>query len=257
MPAAADKRLLKDAVYAQLARVTKALASPKRLEMLDLLCQKTWTVDELAREMQLSIANASQHLKVLGAAQLVSASKKGLFVHYSVSQSDVAGILRGLRLFAESHLPEIERVTRNFAAGREEFASLDRDTLLRRVRDGSALLLDVRPEAEFRTGHLRGALSIPLDQLRRRLSELPQNRQIVAYCRGPYCLFASDAVRTLRRNGFNAIRYEEGVSDWLVAGLPVEMSDHSASSGPATATRSRPRRKQNPNPHNWRDDAIR
>jgi rhodanese-related sulfurtransferase/DNA-binding transcriptional ArsR family regulator len=215
------KRGFKDAVYGQIVRVTKALSSPKRLELLDLLAQRPWTVEELANESDISIANASQHLKVLLAAQLVHATKKGLFVEYSIGGDLVSALARAVRLVAESQLADIERISRTFANGREEFESIDRSTLLARIDDGSAILLDVRPAGEFAAGHLKGALSIPVSELASRLRELPRDQQIVAYCRGPYCLFASDAVRVLRAKGFDAIRYEESAADWKAIGLPV------------------------------------
>jgi rhodanese-related sulfurtransferase len=220
-----EKRKLKDAIYGQLARITKALSSEKRIEILDLLSQRAWTVDELARETDMSLANASRHLGILRAARLLDAEKKGLFVEYSVSNHAISAVLGHLRTFAEAQLPEIDRLITQYAAGRQEFAPIDRETLLRRVHDGSALLLDVRPDAEYRAGHLRGAVSIPVDQLVRRLPELPRNRQIVAYCRGPWCLFASNAVRLLRRRGFDAVRYDEGVIEWRTHGLPVTTGD--------------------------------
>jgi rhodanese-related sulfurtransferase len=220
-----EKRKLKDAIYGQLARITKALSSEKRIEILDLLSQRAWTVDELARETDMSLANASRHLGILRAARLLDAEKKGLFVEYSVSNHAISAVLGHLRTFAEAQLPEIDRIITQYAAGHQEFAPLDRETLLRRVHGGSALLLDVRPDAEYRAGHLRGAVSIPVDQLLRRLRELPRNRQIVAYCRGPWCLFASDAVRLLRRRGFDAVRYDEGVIEWRTLGLPVTAAD--------------------------------
>jgi len=216
-----EKRVYKDAIYNQLARVTKALSSPKRLEMLDLLCQRPWSVEELAEEAHLSVANASRHLQVLRAAQLVEATKRGLYVEYTLSSDEVCTVCRDIRALAERQLAEVERITAKLVAGREEFDTIDRDTLRRGVRDGSILLLDVRPASEYERGHLAGAVSMPVDDLPERLRELPRDQRIAAYCRGPYCLFASDAVRVLRGKGFDAIRYDEGIADWKAAGLPI------------------------------------
>lgn len=215
------KRIFKNAVYDQVSRISKALSSPKRLEILDLLCQRTWTVEELSIEVTLSVANTSRHLQVLRAAQLVQTEKKGLFVAYTVAGDAVCITCRNIQTLAERQLAEIERITKRFADGHEEFVSIDRDSLLKRLRDGSATLIDVRPYNEYSSGHLSGAISIPVDKLAARLRELPRDQQIVAYCRGPYCLFASDAVRLLLAKGFNAVRYAEGVADWRAAGLPI------------------------------------
>jgi rhodanese-related sulfurtransferase len=254
-----EKRIFKDAIYNQLSRISKALASPKRLEILDLLCQRSWTVEELANETRLSVANTSRHLQVLRAAQLVETNKRGLFVEYAVASDEVCAACHSIRTLAERQLAEIERITAKLVAGREEFVSIDRDTLRKGLRDGSILLLDVRPENEFTNGHLAGAVSLPIDNLSDRLRDLPRSQQIVAYCRGPYCLFASDAVRLLRDHGFQAIRYDEGVADWKVAGLPITSgadstalpvttgkhvtSRHSKAKA-ATSTRTQSKRKQ-------------
>lgn len=221
MPAEARKRKFKESIYGELARISKALSSPRRMELLDLLCQRPWTVESLATETHMSIANASQHLKVLLGARLVEAEKKGLYVEYSVTSQEVIAMARAIRVAAESQLAEIVRITREFTEERDEFLSIDRASLLQRLRDNSVLLLDVRPEDEYLYGHLPGARSIPIEMLEERLRELPQDQTVVAYCRGPYCLFASDAVRLLRERGYDAVRYNEGVADWAAAGLSV------------------------------------
>lgn len=217
----AQRRKRNASMYHDLAQTSKALSSPRRLELLDLLCQRPWTVEALAAETRMSIANASQHLKVLRAARLVKAQKKGLYVEHTVSSPDVVAMTRAIRVVAEAQLAEIARITEQFTEGRDEFQSIDRAALLQRLRDESVLLLDVRPEEEYRHGHLAGARSIPIDKLEERLRELPRDQTVVAYCRGPYCLFASDAVRLLRERGYDAIRYHEGVADWSAAGLSV------------------------------------
>jgi rhodanese-related sulfurtransferase len=223
-----DKRAFKEAIYYQISRISKGLSSPKRLEILDLLCQRSWTVEEIATETHLSVANTSRHLQVLRAAQLVETNRRGLFVEYRVASDDVCTACRSIRMLAERQFAEIERITAKLINGREEFVSIDRNTLQKGLREGSILLLDVRPENEFTNGHLAGAISLPIDNLSERLRDLPRDQQIVAYCRGPYCLFASDAVRLLREHGFQAMRYDEGITDWKAEGLPVTSGGESA-----------------------------
>jgi rhodanese-related sulfurtransferase/DNA-binding CsgD family transcriptional regulator len=211
-------RAFKDAMYEQLARIGKAIASPRRLELLDLLAQGPRTVEALARETGLSVANVSQHLQTLRAARLLLADKRGVFVRYRLAGDDVAAFYRALRILAESRLAEIEQVTRAFLGGRGVIEAVDGDDLARRMKRGAVTLLDVRPAEEFAAGHIQGARSIPLSQLERRLAELPRGRQVVAYCRGPYCVFAVEAVGILRRHGFRADRLADGVSDWRERG---------------------------------------
>jgi len=215
------QRRFKDAIYEQLARVGKATSAPKRLELLDLLCQGPRTVEALAGQAALSVANASQHLRVLRAARLVEAEKKGLFVEYRLADDEVCAFFRSLRGLAESRLSEIEQVTRQFLEARGSMSPIDRDALVARVRSGEVTVLDVRPVEEYRAGHIPGALSVPLAELERWLADVPRDRDVVAYCRGPYCVMAVDAVATLRKHGFNAVRMEEGVPDWRARGLPV------------------------------------
>ncbi len=216
-----SNRAFKDAVYEQLARIGKVLASPKRLELLDLLAQGPRTVEALARETGLSVANASQHLLALRAARLLVAEKSGVYVTYRLAGDDVAAFYRTLRTLAESRLAEIERVTREFLDQRGALEGVDKGDLARRVKRGGVTVLDVRPAEEYAAGHIPGALSLPLPQLERRLGELPKGREIIAYCRGPYCVLAVEAVRLLRRRGFLAERMEEGVPDWRARGYRV------------------------------------
>lgn len=216
------KRQYKDAIYDQFARIGKAVASPKRLELLDLLCQGERTVEVLAREANLSVANTSQHLQVLRAAHLADAEKQGLHVVYRIAEPKVADFFHILRSLAETQLAEVEQLTRQFFAGKEGLEAVDRETLLERVGAGMVAVLDVRPPEEYRAGHLPGALSIPLPELRRRLAELPRDREIVAYCRGPYCVLSVEAVEILRAEGFRAVRMEEGVQEWQQRGLSIE-----------------------------------
>lgn len=215
-------RRFKDEIYEQFARLGKAVSSPKRLELLDLLCQCERTVEMLAAETGMTVANTSQHLHVLRAARLVEAEKEGLYVKYRLTDQAVCDFFRSLRMLAERRLAEIEQITRQFLEGREDLEAVDRDSLLERVRQGEVTVLDVRPAEEHRAGHIRGAISIPLKELEARLSELPRNQEIVAYCRGPYCVLAIRAVEVLREKGFRAVRLEDGVSDWRARGFAVE-----------------------------------
>lgn len=206
-------------LHEQLARLTKALAAPKRLELLDVLTQGPRSVERLARQTALTTANASQHLKVLRAARLVEAEKNGLFVTYRLAHDQVAAFLLELRHLGETQLAELRlaRAQLMEAAGNRE--RIDRTTLLSRLKSGEAILVDVRPREEYVAGHLPDALSIPLAELRKRLKELPRDAEIVAYCRGPYCMLAVEAVRLLSRHGRRARRLEDGVSEWRAAGL--------------------------------------
>jgi rhodanese-related sulfurtransferase len=218
-------RIFKDAIYEQFARIGKAVSSPKRLELLDLLCQGERTVEVLAKETGLTVANASQHLQVLRAARLVEAEKLGLFVTYRLAEQAVCEFFRAMRLLAESRLAEVEQIKRRFLEGREGMEPVDRDALLKRAREGSVAVLDVRPVEEYRAGHIPGAISIPLKELERHLSELPRDQEIVAYCRGPYCVLAVQAVEMLRAKGFNAVRLEEGIQDWRAMGFSVAVGE--------------------------------
>jgi len=215
-------RRFKDDIYGQLARIGKAVAAPKRLELLDLLCQGPRTVEALAEQAALSVANASQHLQILRAARLIEAEKKGLYVEYRLADEQVCGFFHSLRVLAQARLAEIEQVTRAYLAGRRAMEPVRGDELLRRVREGAVTVLDVRPSEEYHAGHIPGALSVPVPELKKRLAELPRNREIVAYCRGPYCVMALEAVELLRKHGFKAHRMEQGVIDWRARGWRVE-----------------------------------
>ena len=215
-------REFKDRVYGELARLGKAVAAPKRLELLDLLSQCPRTVEALAGQANLSVANASQHLKVLRAARLVDAEKRGLYVEYRLADAAVGDFYRSLRALAESRLAEVEQVTRAYLSERGAMEAVRPEELLRRVRKGEVTVLDVRPVEEYRAGHVAGALSVPVPELKKRLSGLPTNRDIVAYCRGPYCVMAIEAVELLRSKGFKANRLEQSVSDLRAAGWKIE-----------------------------------
>jgi len=221
-PSRIEGRVFKDHIFEQFARVGKAVASAKRIELLDLLCQGARHVEALAEVANISIANASKHLQVLRAARLVEVEKSGVFVIYRLADRSVSEFVRQLRVVAETRLAEIEQKTRNFIEGRIGFEEVDREDLLRRVRKGEVTVLDVRPVEEFGAGHLPMALSVPLSELEARMKDLPKNRDIVAYCRGPYCVLAVEAVARLRKRGFRAVRLDLGVVDWQAKGFSVE-----------------------------------
>lgn len=218
-------RKFKDAIYEQFSRIGKAVSSPKRLELLDLLCQGEKTVETLSRETGLTVANTSQHLQTLRAARLIEAEKEGLYVKYRLSDQMVCEFFRSMRVLAENRLAEVEMINRRFLEDREGMEPVDRSDLLKRVKEGAVTVLDVRPVEEYRAGHIPGALSVPLGRLKELLAKLPRDQEIVAYCRGPYCVLAVDAVEMLRKKGFKAIRLEEGIQDWRAMGLTLDVGD--------------------------------
>ena len=218
-------RRFKDEIYEQFSRIGKAVSSPKRLELLDILCQGERTVEALAKETGLTVANASQHLQVLRTARLVETEKMGLYVTYRLADQMVCEFFLSMRALAEKRLAEVEQIKRQFLEGREGMEPLDRDALLKRVRDGSVTVLDVRPSEEFKAGHIPGAISIPLKELELRLSKLPRDHEVVAYCRGPYCVLSIQAVEVLRAKGFHAVRLKEGIQDWRAMGFSVAVGD--------------------------------
>jgi rhodanese-related sulfurtransferase len=218
-------REFKDQLFGEFARIGKALANPHRLEFLDLLAQREWSVEDLASATGLSVANASSHLKVLRLARLVESRREGLFIYYRLADERVFRLWQALREAGETQLAEIDRITERFIVDRDAFEPVDVRTLLARLHDEDVMVLDVRPRAEFVAGHLPGARSIPIDELQERLHELDPDREVIAYCRGPYCLFADEAVELLRARGFQAYRFREGFPDWQVAGLPIEREE--------------------------------
>ncbi len=220
-----EYRAFKDAIYEQLARIGKALSSPKRLELVDLLCQGERTVEVLAKLANLTVANASQHLQVLRAARLVETEKRGLYMSYRLADLAVCDLFRTMRTVAESRLADVEQITRQFLEGREGMEPVDRESLLERAKTGEVTVLDVRPVEEYRSGHIPGAISIPLQELERRLKELPRDQEIVAYCRGPYCVLAIRAVELLLAKGFRAARLQDGLPDWRANGLAVAVGE--------------------------------
>jgi rhodanese-related sulfurtransferase len=225
---ATKPRRFKDNIYEQFARLGKAVSAPKRLELLDLLCQAPRTVEALAEQASISVANASRHLQILRGARLIDAEKRGLYVEYRVADQRVCRFFYSLRELGETRLAEVEQVTRAYLAERGAMELVHSAELLRRVRDGEVTVIDVRPLEEFAAGHIPGALSVPLPELKKRLAELPKNREIVAYCRGPYCVMAIEAVALLRKKGFKAHRMEQGIVDWRARGWRVEIGREGA-----------------------------
>jgi rhodanese-related sulfurtransferase/DNA-binding MarR family transcriptional regulator len=218
-------RAAKTALFDEFARAAKALANGRRLELLEVLANGERTVEALAGEAGLSVANTSQHLQVLRQAGLVSSRREGTSVYYRLAAPEVFELWRSLRTLASTRLAEVERLATAYLGARDQLEPVTREELARRLQDGDPLMvLDVRPAAEHAAGHLPGAVSIPVDELRRRLTELPADREIVAYCRGPYCAFAHEAVAVLREEGFTAKRLEDGLPEWQAAGLAVTRS---------------------------------
>lgn len=211
----------KQALLEQFALVAKTIGHPHRLELLEQLAQGERTVEQLADKTGLSIANASQHLQRMARAGLVTNRRDGKFVRYRLGDDAVLDALAALRRIAENNVAEVERVVRSYFDRRDSFEPVSRKELLKRSRAGSVTILDVRPADEFALGHLPGAVNIPLRALESRLSELKRSSEIVAYCRGPYCVLSYEAVAALRKRGFNARRLEDGFPEWRAAGLPV------------------------------------
>jgi rhodanese-related sulfurtransferase len=212
---------LKQRIYEQFARIGKALASPARLELLDLLQQGERSVEELAREAELSIANTSQHLQVLHAARLVDSRRAAQRIFYRIASPSVDGLWRALRATGESQLAELDQVARDYLEGRDDFVPIGQKELLRGLKEGRVVLIDVRPRQEYEAQHIEGAVSVPLDELDTFARAAPRRKQVVAYCRGPYCVYALQAVKRLRKRGIDAVRLDDGVPEWRAAGLPV------------------------------------
>ena len=219
------KRNFKDRLYGEFARIGKAIASPHRLEILEILAQGERTVESIAAEAALSVANTSRHLQQLRQAQLVLARRDGLFVHYRLSGPEVVGLMLALRLTAEHHLAEVDRVVGDFFGDRNGFEPVTPDELAHRMTSGEVVVLDVRPEQEYAAGHIAGARSMPVSDMSNRLNELPSDKEYIAYCRGPYCVYADEAVAMLRANGRTAQRLTEGYPEWWFAGRPVRTTN--------------------------------
>jgi rhodanese-related sulfurtransferase len=222
------KRAFKDSLFEQFALIGKALSSGRRLELLELLAQGERSVEDLAEQAGLTVANASQHLQILRSARLVAMRKDGLYARYSLANDRALRLWLALRDFGETEIAEIQRVVSNYLQDRVDLEAITAEQLRARLDQGSVLLLDVRPEAEYQSGHIRGAVSIPVGDLEWRLEKLPKRKVIVAYCRGPYCVFADEAVRLLRTRGYRAQRLEVGFPEWKMLGLPIEAAANRA-----------------------------
>lgn len=241
-----DHRAVKDRLCDAWAETAKALASPKRVELLDLLAQGERTVEALAREAGLTINNTSSHLSVLKAARLVETRKEAQFVFYRLADDAVVALLRSVQAVARQRLHEVDHLARTYLDGRDPLEPVDAAELRRRLKAGAVTVIDVRPALEYEAGHIAGALSVPLERLNERLPDLPKDRPVVAYCRGPYCVYAVEAVERLRQRGYDARRLADGVPDWRHAGHPVavgaEMTTRARPTGsrrPATPSRRR------------------
>lgn len=220
------KREFKDKVYTELARITKAMANPHRLEIIELLAQADFSVEEIASHSGLSVANASQHLQVLKTAQLVDVSRQGNFIFYRLSNSNVFKTWKALRELGVERMATIDRLVRDFRESDLQLSSMTIDELVSKLESEDITILDVRPAKEYGKGHIADAVSIPIDELASRLKELPEKSRIVAYCRGPFCVFADEAVALLTKAGYKASRLEEGFPDWQLRGLPFEISNN-------------------------------
>jgi rhodanese-related sulfurtransferase/DNA-binding transcriptional ArsR family regulator len=216
------KRAFKNQLYEQFARIGKALSSPHRLELLEVLAQGEHSVEALAQETGMSVANASQHLQVLRAAQLVDVRREGVYLYYRLADERVFRLWQAIREVGEARIAEIDRIVQTYLHERTLLQPISATELRQRLIVGDVILLDVRPHGEYEAAHLPGALSMPVTDLEARLPELPHEKEIVAYCRGPYCVFADEAVTLLRTNGYQARRLEQGLPDWRALGLPVE-----------------------------------
>ena len=217
-----DHRTFKTEINNQFARIAKAIANPHRLELVDLLAQGERSVEALAQESALSVANASQHLQALREAHLVTARKAGLRVYYRLSDPAVYRLVQVIRELAERQLAEVERIVNTYLSERTSMEPVTLNELLSRLHEPGLVILDVRPALEYTQGHIAGARSIPIDELQQRLYELPQEQEIVAYCRGAYCVFADEAVELLSAHGYQVRRMQQGYPDWKLVDLPIE-----------------------------------
>ena len=215
-------RDMKNLLYEQVSRVSKALASPKRLELIELLCQCEKSVETLARETGMSVKLASAHLQALRAGRLVETRKDGKYVLYRLAGPSVADLWVSLRSVAEERLVDLQVALRSLLEARAALVGVDRKAILRQAQHGEVIVIDVRPEEEFAAGHLPYARSLPLTELKKRLKQLPKDKPVVAYCRGPFCLMAQDAVALLKKQGYRAQNLEDGVAEWRARGLPIE-----------------------------------
>lgn len=219
-----SERQVKDLLYAQVARIGKAVSSPKRLELIELLAQEEKSVEQLASGAEISVKLASAHLKELRMAHLVEARREGKNVYYRLAGDAVADFLVTIRTLAEDRLLELRAALANLAEHLHDLTPMSREEILNLARRGEVMVLDVRPETEYAAGHIPYAQSMPLSEVQKRLADLPRDKPVVAYCRGPFCLMAKEAVEYLNRQGYRAIRLEDGVAEWRAHGLPVEVN---------------------------------
>jgi rhodanese-related sulfurtransferase/predicted transcriptional regulator len=219
-----NKRQFKDKVYSELAKITKSMANPHRMEIIELLAQGEFSVEQIAEQTSLTIANASQHLQVLKTAQLVEINRQGNFIFYCLANTNVFKAWKALRELGVERIAAIEKVVQEFRESKFDFETVTIDQLIEKLDSGKVTILDVRPESEFKQGHIANAISIPIEKLSKRLKELPKRTEIVAYCRGPFCVYADEAVAMLTKAGYKATRLEEGFPDWKLQDLPVEVS---------------------------------
>jgi rhodanese-related sulfurtransferase/DNA-binding HxlR family transcriptional regulator len=219
-------RAAKDALYDGLAAAAKALGNGRRAEIIDVLAQGERSVEELAGEIGQTVANTSQHLQHLLRTGLVRTRRDGTRIHYSLSSPRVAELWSAVRDVGGSQLAELDQLATAYLGDRSSLETITHQELAKRLRDGDVVVLDVRPEPEYQAGHITGAVSLPIKEITRRLRTIPKDRQVVAYCRGPYCVYADDAVRTLKRRGYPAARLDDGYPEWARAGLPVDTDPH-------------------------------
>lgn len=219
-----EKRVFKDKVYSVLAKMIKAMANPHRLEIIDLLGQGEKPVEQIASETNMSIANASQHLQVLKAANLVEIRREKNFIHYRLAHEEIYKSWQNLRELGLERVAEIEKLVKDFREKKNVLEAINLDELLSRLKSKNVVLLDVRPAGEYKNGHIPNAINIPVEELSAKLKKLPKNKEYIAYCRGPFCVFADEAVGMLTKKGFNAKRLIEGFPDWKLKGLPIHIN---------------------------------
>ena len=217
----ATHRTLKDPLYAQFARIGHALASPVRIELLDLLSQGEKTVEALASQANATVKNTSAHLRVLRQARLVETRRAGTYIYYRLAGDGVVLLLRSLQLLAHGRLAEVEQVARRYLSGRDELEPVTLPELRHLMQHEAITLIDARPREEYEAGHIPGALSVPVAELRRKLPRIPRDREVIAYCRGPYCVYSLEAVDYLRKHGYRARRTKDGLPDWRAGGFPI------------------------------------
>ncbi len=219
-----DKREFKNKAYNELAKITKALGNPRRMEMIDLLAQGPFSVEKIAEQTSMSVANASQHLQVLKGARLVEISKKGNFIYYHLANEKVFHVWRALRELGFDLNAEAEKLVNDFYRSGQKLEPVTIEELRQKISEQDIVVLDVRPGEEYQRGHIKEAASIPIEDLADRMDELPKGAEIIAYCRGPLCVYADEAVTLLREKGFDARRLKEGFPDWKAMGFPAEMN---------------------------------